>query len=176
LKYHPHPFIKLLVRAGKLDNAAEKFIGQYILPFAVNGRIHGEINPHRSDDGGTRTFRFSYAKPPLQQMAKHDEEIALLIREIFLPDEGERWATVDYKQQEFRLVVRRAAQLNLTGAREAAERYANDPLTDFHQLVAELTGLPRSDAKNANFTKIYRAGVKKFAAMIGKTVDEAAAI
>ena len=54
------------------------------------------------------------------------------------------------------------------GAKEAAERYRNDPDTDFHALVGEMTGLDRDMAKAVNFAKIYGAGVEKFAEMIGK--------
>ena len=43
-------------------------------------------------------------------------------------------------------------------------------------MVAEMTGLERDAAKNVNFAKIYGAGVRKFAEMIGKPVAEAQAI
>jgi hypothetical protein len=46
---------------------------------------------------------------------------------------------------------------NLPGAKEAVERYRNDPDTDFHQMASEITALPRKDAKNVNFAKIYGA-------------------
>ena len=69
-----------------------------------------------------------------------------------------------------------AAIRNLAGANEAVERYRNDPDTDFHLLASEITGLPRKDAKAVNFAKIYGAGVKKFAEMIGKPLHEAQAI
>ena len=65
---------------------------------------------------------------------------------------------------------------NLAGASEAAERYRNDPDTDFHLLAADITGLPRKDAKAVNFAKIYGAGVKKFAEMIGRPSAEAQTI
>ena len=108
---------------------------------SVNGRIHAEIHPLRSDDGGTRSSRFSYSNPPLQQMPAHDEELAPLIRGVFLPEEGEVWAKPDATQQEFRFIVHYAAKQGLRKADEAAERYRNDPDTDFHALVAEWTGL-----------------------------------
>jgi hypothetical protein len=52
-------------------------------------------------------------------------------------------------------------------------RYRNDPDTDFHLLAATITQLERDAAKAVNFAKIYGAGVKKFAAMIGKPLQEA---
>ena len=43
-------------------------------------------------------------------------------------------------------------------------------------MVAEMTGLDRDAAKSVNFAKIYGAGVKKLAEMIGKPVAETQAI
>jgi DNA polymerase I-like protein with 3'-5' exonuclease and polymerase domains len=176
MKQHPHWFPPAVVRIKELHGAATKFLENYVLGHAVNGRIHADIHPHRSDDGGTKSFRMSYSHPPLQQMASHDDEITPLVRSCFQPEEGEAWATIDYSQQEFRLLVAEAEARGLTGAREAAERYRLDPATDFHALVAELTGLERKDAKTANFGKSYRAGAKKFAALIGKSEIEALVI
>ena len=67
-------------------------------------------------------------------------------------------------------------QHRLPGAQEAAEVYRSNPDADFHAMVAEMTGLDRDTAKNINFAKIYGAGVKKLAEMIGKPPQEAQAI
>ena len=130
---HPHWLPRLIVKADRYNNAAVKFLENYILGHAVNGRIHAEIHPHRSDDGGTRSLRFSYSDPPLQLMPSHDEELAPLIRGVFLPEEGEVWAKPDISQQEFRFIVHYAVKHGLRRAKEAADRYRNDPDTDFHQ-------------------------------------------
>jgi DNA polymerase I-like protein with 3'-5' exonuclease and polymerase domains len=173
---HEHWLPQLVVKADKYNKAAADFLQRHVLDHVVNSRIHAEIHPHRSEDGGTRSTRFSYSHPPLQQMVSHDEEITPLVRGVFLPEEGEVWATADYSQQEFRLLVHEAAQRGLSSADVAVKRYRNDPNTDFHGLVAEIAGLDRSTAKHANFAKTYRAGPKKFAATIGKSENEALAI
>jgi DNA polymerase I-like protein with 3'-5' exonuclease and polymerase domains len=173
---HPHWLPQLVAKANKYNKAAIDFLEGHILRHVVNGRIHAEIHPHRSDDGGTRSLRFSYSNPPLQQMAARDEEIAPLIRGVFLPEQGEVWAKPDISQQEFRFIVHYAVKLKLQRAQEAAERYRADPNTDFHDLVAEMTGLDRKQAKNSNFAKAFGAGVRKFAAMIGKPEGEARVI
>jgi DNA polymerase I-like protein with 3'-5' exonuclease and polymerase domains len=173
---HEHWLPRLIVKADKAHNAGTKFLETYILGHAVNGRVHAEIHPHRSDDGGTRSLRFSYSHPPLQQMTAHDEELAPLIRGVFLPEDGEVWAESDISQQEFRLIVHYAVAQDLRKAKEAAERYRTDPNTDFHQLVSDWTGLERASAKNTNFAKAFGAGGRKFAAMIGKSEGEARAI
>ena len=109
-------------------------------------------------------------------MAARDKELAPLIRGVFEPEEGERWASTDASQQEYRFIVHHAAAQGLSKAEEAAERYRTDPDTDFHQLVSEWTGIERSSAKNTNFAKAFGAGVRMFAEMIGKPEAEAHAI
>ena len=162
----------LIGTAAKYDKAATDF-AQKLIDHTVNGRIHAEIHPHRSEDNGTKSFRFSYSDPPLQQMPSRDEEITPLIRGCFLPEDGEIWVKPDCSQQEFRLVVHYANQHKLPKAADAVARYRDDPDADFHALAATLTGLARTDAKAVNFAKIYGAGVKKFAEMIGRPLQEA---
>jgi DNA polymerase I-like protein with 3'-5' exonuclease and polymerase domains len=170
---HSHWLPQLIVRADKYNNAAVNFLENYILGHVVRGRVHAEIHPHRSDEGGARSLRFSYSNPPLQLMPAHDEELAPLIRGVFLPEKGEVWAKPDVSQQEFRFIVHYAARHKLLKAREAVERYRSDPETDFHNLVVTLTGLDRQSAKAVNFAKSFGAGVRKFATMIGKPESEA---
>src|SRR5262249_26960567 len=102
----------------------------------------------------------------LQQMPKHDTELAPLIRTAFLPEDGAVWAECDISQQEFRLLVHYAARHKLPRANEMVERYRTDPATDFHALVADRTSIDRQSAKNSNFARIYGAGIRKFAEMI----------
>ena len=68
---HPHWLPQLIVKANKTNNAAGRsFSRTTSSSHVVNGRIHAEIHPHRSDAGGTRSLRFSYSDPPLQQMPR----------------------------------------------------------------------------------------------------------
>lgn len=192
MKFDEHWLPRLLVRAKSREEAAEKFIRNYILGFAHNNRLHASINQYKSDDGGARTLRFSYSSPPLQQMPHRDEDMYTEIRGIFLPEEGEKWGALDYSQQEYRLIVHyavvayeyllktgkedRATQESLrklAKALDAAKQYNEDPRTDFHSMVAGMTGLDRKPAKDANFAKSYGAGIPKFAAMIRKSLAEA---
>jgi DNA polymerase I-like protein with 3'-5' exonuclease and polymerase domains len=176
MKNDPHWLPQLLVRAKSYHDAAEKFIQTFIMDFAHNGRLHASINQFKSEEGGTRTCRFSYADPPLQQMPKRDDELAAIVRGLFLPEPGELWFSADYSQQEYRLIVHFAERMGLSKAKEAADKYRADPRTDFHSMVAEMTGLERKPAKDSNFAKSYGAGIPKFASMINKSVEEARAI
>ena len=172
---HPHWLPQRIAIANKYEAAGTKFLEGHILKHIVGGRIHAEIHPFRADDGGTRSSRFSYSNPPLQQMPVRDKELGPLIRSVFLPEEGEIWASPT-AQQEFRWLVDYAAKLGLPGSEEAVATYRDNPDADFHAMVAEMTGLDRDAAKSVNFAKSYGAGVQKLAEMIGKPVAETRAI
>jgi DNA polymerase I-like protein with 3'-5' exonuclease and polymerase domains len=168
-----HWLPKLITRAKKYEDASSKFFQNYILDFQKNGRVHPNINQFRSEGGGTRSHRFSYSAPPLQQAPSRSGEFASVFRGSFLPEEGEIWAACDYAQQEFRGIVHYAELIKATKASEAGDAYRSDPKTDFHTLVAELTGLPRKRAKDCNFAIAFSAGKQQLANMSGMTLEEA---
>lgn len=163
-----HPIMEHIVAARKCHDAGEKFIGTYIQEFTHLGRIHAEARSTK-----TRTTRFAYSDPPLQQMPSRNPKIAKLIRGLFLPNEEEIWGALDYSQQEFRLMVHFAFICDRNGAERAVDMYNNDPDTDFHNLASELTELPRRKAKDVNFAKAFGAGKHKFASMTGMTLETA---
>ena len=101
--------------ANKHEAAGTKFLEGHILDHIVDGRIHAEIHPFRADEGGTRSSRFSYSDPPLQQIPMHDKELGPVIRSVFLPEEGEPWGTPDQAQQEFRWLAGCAASTACAG-------------------------------------------------------------
>ena len=178
---NPHWLCQLIVKADKYNNAAQKFLQGYIIDYAHRGRLHASINQLLGEDDsgalqGTRTFRFSYSDPPLQQMTSRDSDLAPRIRGVFEAELRKMWTAADYSQQEYRLIVHFAYLLECTKADVAAQRYIEDPKTDYHSMVADLTGLERKPAKDTNFAKSYGAGIKKFAAMINKSEEEAAEI
>lgn len=177
-----HWLPKLLVQAQKFNDAGEKFVGNYIQGYAHMGRIHAEIHTtkDREDDegpgGGTSTTRLAYSDPPLQQQPSRDPYLGPAIRKCFLPEIGHKWGAIDFSQQEFRLIVSFAYLCQIKGAEDAVKKYQEDPHADFHNIVVELTGLPRRTAKDVNFARAFRAGAAKFALMINKPLEEAKAI
>lgn len=174
MRAHPHWLPRSVARIEQLEEAASKFIDGFILRYSHRGRLHAEINQFRRDDGGTRTHRLSYSDPALQQMPGDKQpELKETIRGLFLPEPGELWGALDYSQQEYRLIVHFAHRLRLRGAADAVQRYLEDAGTDFHQMVADMTGLPRRKAKDVNFAKVYGAGIRQFALMTGMTLEEA---
>ena len=161
-----------MVRARELNKARTTFIDT-ILKHQHNGRIHAEAHSLRSDEGGTVTGRFSYSNPNLQQVPARNAEIGPMIRGLFLPEEGEQWGAFDYSSQEPRLVVHYASLLKLEGAQEFADQYNIDANTDFHQMAADIVGVPRKQAKDINLGLFYGMGKNKLAEQLGLEYENA---
>jgi DNA polymerase I-like protein with 3'-5' exonuclease and polymerase domains len=172
LSNHEHPVIKMIAEARKINKVNTTFIDT-ILRHEHNGRIHAEINQIRSDDGGTVTGRFSYSNPNLQQIPAKDPKTGPLIRSLFLPEEGCKWGTFDYSQQEPRLVTEYALRFGLASVNKIADAYDNDPKADFHQTVADMAKIPRSQAKVINLGLFYGMGKAKLEAELGVSKDKA---
>jgi len=172
LSNHEHPIIKMIAEARKINKVNTTFIDT-ILRHEHNGRIHAEINQIRSDDGGTVTGRFSYSNPNLQQIPAKDPNTGPLIRSLFLPEEGCKWGTFDYSQQEPRLVTEYALRFGLASVNKIADAYDNDPKADFHQTVADMAKIPRSQAKVINLGLFYGMGKAKLEAELGVSKDKA---
>lgn len=175
LDEHPHPITDLVRQTRKLDKLRGTFLMGSILEGHTRGRIHCQFNQLKSDDGGAVSGRFSSSKPNLQFIPVRTAE-GKLIRSMFEPDEGQDWYKFDYSQIEYRLVVHDAAQLKLRGAQEVADIYCNDPDADFHQSIAEMTGLERGPAKTVNFGILYGEGLPKLCAQLGLTMEQGQAL
>ena len=157
---HKHPVVRMIAEARKINKVRTTFIDS-IIKHEHKGRIHADINQIRSDDGGTVTGRFSYSNPNLQQIPAKDPETGPLIRSLFIPEEGCKWGTFDYSQQEPRLVAHYALRFGLPSAQVIADSYLEDPTTDFHQIVADMAQIDRKEAKTINLGLFYGMGKAK---------------
>ena len=171
LQNHPHPVVKHIARAREINKSHTTFIDT-ILKHSHKGRIHAEINQLRSDVGGTVTGRFSYSNPNLQQIPARNKELGPAIRSLFIPEEGMKWGVFDYSQQEPRLVTHYAALDKLYGVEEVLDAY-NEGEADFHQIVAEMANIPRSQAKTINLGLFYGMGKNKLQAELGVSKENA---
>jgi DNA polymerase I-like protein with 3'-5' exonuclease and polymerase domains len=171
LSNHPHPVVQMIAQARKLNKVNTTFIDT-ILKHEHCGRIHADINQIRSDDGGTVTGRFSYSNPNLQQIPARDPETGPLLRSLFIPEEGCKWGTFDYSQQEPRLVAHYALKFSLPSVNKIADSYENDPSTDFHKIVAEMAKIPRSQAKTINLGLFYGMGKAKLQGELGVSKEK----
>ena len=182
LQEHSHPVAKLIVEARNLNKTSGTFINSIMKHCHADGRIHSHINQLRSDDGGTVSGRISMRNPNLQQIPARDPIFGPMIRSLFLPEEDEQWAAIDFSQQEPRILVHYAhvygktRGIPLEGASEFVQAYNEKPETDFHSLVAEMANIPRKQAKTINLGLIYGMGVNKMSDELDIEVEEAKAL
>ena len=172
LENHTDTLPQAIVKARKLNKIRTTFIDKMIFEHLHNGRIHGQLHPLRSDNGGTVTGRFSYSTPNLQQVPVKDPELGRLVRELFIPDDNAFWGTFDYSQQEPRLTVHYSSLTKQLGAQQAVEEYQNEE-ADFHQIVADMAGIDRKKAKMINLGLSYGMGRQKLTMSLGISEVEA---
>ena len=174
LVQHEHPIAQQIAEAREYDKIGNTFLSS-IFRYTDNGRIHGHINQLRSDGGGTVSGRISMANPNLQQIPARNPDMARKIRGLFLPEEGEKWASIDFDQQEPRILVHFASLTNrgLSGSEDFVRSYQENPDTDFHQMVADIAQIPRKSAKTINLGIMYGMGQTKLAEQLDVTTDQA---
>jgi DNA polymerase I-like protein with 3'-5' exonuclease and polymerase domains len=176
LSEHKHPLVQKIAKAREINKAHTTFIDT-ILKHEHRGRIHADINPIRSDQGGTVTGRFSYSNPNLQQIPARNKDLGPKIRSLFLPEENHTWGCFDYSQQEPRLVVHYAATTDPImydqSVTNIVDKFKSDSV-DFHQTVADMAGISRSNAKTINLGLFYGMGKAKLQAELGLSTKEEA--
>jgi DNA polymerase I-like protein with 3'-5' exonuclease and polymerase domains len=179
LSDHPHELPKMILRTRGLNKTHGTFINTIMKHTAHDGRIHSHINQIRSDDGGTVSGRISMNNPNLQQIPARDPELGPMIRSLFLPEQNEQWASIDFSQQEPRILVHYAHAYgksqghDMKGVQEFVDGYQNDPDMDFHTMVADMANIPRKQAKTINLGMMYGMGVNKLSDQLDIPVDEA---
>jgi len=164
LKTHSNKCLRMIAKAREYDKAANTFIDG-LLEYVHQGRIHADINQIRSDSGGTVTGRFSMSNPNLQQIPAKGY-IGSKMRELFIPEEGCKWGSFDYSQQEPRIVVHYAIKLGLPGTENLQEEFDRDD-ADFHQIVADMANISRKQAKTINLGLFYGMGKIKLQRELG---------
>ena len=173
LKTHNNKCLRMIAKAREYDKAVNTFIDG-LLGYVHEGRIHADINQIRSDSGGTVTGRFSMSNPNLQQIPSKGY-IGKKMRELFIPDEGYKWGSFDYSQQEPRIVVHYAIKLGLPGTETLQEEFDKDD-ADFHQIVAEMANISRKQAKTINLGLFYGMGKIKLQKELGLDQSKARAL
>ena len=160
---HDHPVCDAILRARKVNKIRTTF-AESIRKYSVNGRIYCQFHQiaredEQGDQKGVRFGRLSATHPNMQQQPSpdRDPETAGEWRKIYVPDDGGIWGCNDYSQQEPRWTTHFAAVMNLPRAREAAQRYQDDPNTDNHDMMTRLIhGDSRVEEWLANGTTDYK--------------------
>ena len=174
LSQHEHPIAQQIAEAREYDKIGNTFLSS-IFRYAEKDRIHGHINQLRSEGGGTVSGRISMSNPNLQQIPARNPDMARKIRGLFLPEEGEQWASMDFDQQEPRILVHFSSLTNkgLTGSDVFVDAYKTKQNTDYRQMVADIAEIPRKQAKTINLGIMYGMGQTKLAEQLDVSTDEA---
>ena len=158
----------LVLKIRSMIKTRDTFLGGHVIGSAVGGRVYPTINQTKGESGGTSTGRLSYTNPALQQLPSRGGPAIEMVKSAFLPDEGQVWASFDMNSFEVRVFAHFANDPGLNAA------YAENELSDFHQVVADLTGLPRNakysgqaNAKQLSLSLIFGSGNGSIAAKMG---------
>lgn len=171
LETQPHDVCAQIREYRKYNKVRRDFCdsvlhAQELLPICKKGRVYPEYKIF-----GASTGRFSCSKPNIMQIPGRDEEIAPLIRSMYVADEGEQWYSLDFSQQEFRLFAHFVELYFKTCG--IAESFRKDPRIDFHDFVADLCSIERPHAKTINFGSMYGMGVDKMAIELKLSIERA---
>ena len=135
---------------------AKDYLTREVLPLADlarTGYVHTTYNMCR-----TSTGRLSSSDPNLQNVGRDAPHRKCFVSRF----DGGKIVQIDYAQHELRTFAEVVGCASLQAAFSACE----DP----HQKTADVMNCGRHQAKTANFSLLYGAGVRQFAAMLG--VDE----
>lgn len=172
----------VLAYRGKLAVSLRTFMVPWFnQALGTKGRIHTNWNQTRGEnDKGTRTGRLS-SNPNFQNLSNEYEEYRLPLRSMpklpnvrayLLPDKGEVMVSLDYSQQELRVMAHyEDGPLH--------DAYRANPRMDIHeharQLIYKHTGrlFDRKPVKNTGFGLIYGMGIKLLAVTTGTDEETA---
>lgn len=118
------------------------------------GLMHGQFR-----QSGTKTGRMSMGAPTLHNFPPWAK------RALIIP-EGKVGVKFDYSQIEYRQFT------HYSGNKLIINKYLENPLIDYHGLMAEILGLPRSPCKTMNFAIIYGVGKEKLATYLANYIIE----
>jgi len=164
MEYFPH----VLVIHNKLQKLKRDFVDR-MEDFMVCGRIHSMVNPY-----GTKTGRPSASTPNIFQIPKRGRGKEIC-RVLFLPEEGEEWASMDYASEEYRVFAHYAVG---RGSDRYRTNYNNegDVKYDMHIENGRLAGVDRAKAKTIGLGVLFGMGAAKMATNLGEGEKKGLAI
>lgn len=159
-----------ILHAKYLNKLRNTFV-ESILNHQTNGRIHATLNQLKRQGQNSDTVlgagpgRMSSSDPNLQQQPGRkpswwglDVPVHIFWRKIYLPDEGGKWAAMDYSGQEPRMLVHFSAICGCPGAQKAVNDLINGG--DFHDSTTELAfGVTKGSTDHKKF-KFLRGRAK----------------
>lgn len=149
-KLHIVPALILKHRElSKLKNTYIDALPEYINP--KTGKIHTTFN--QTD---VATGRLSSSEPNLQNIPADSSEYGLVIRQAFIPDQGEVFLSADYSQIELRVLAYLSGDKNLINAfLQDRDIHAETAAALFDVEFGAVTHEQRSVGKRINFSVLY---------------------
>jgi len=166
-----HPVAMLILEARKFNKIRTTFC-ETIEEHMIDGRIHcsfAQLRKQRDSGSGTvgaAYGRMSSSHPNLQQVPTRGD-VGGMVRSIYLPEEGQLWASVDFSSQETRLIAHYAGLAGCSGGQDIVDAYNHDPLLDFHRKMADIAEIERDDAKAIVFGLAFGMGAGKLCHTLG---------
>lgn len=165
---------KPIEKLGKIKKL-DKMISfcKTIIEHEKNGRIYPQLNIMQA-----RTGRFSCVTPNVQQIPAGKGGLSDKVRTLFLPEEGEKWCSLDFSSQEPRLQIHYAEAIGSENGHMLAEKYRLSPSMDLYtevcSLVNDMTGIEitRKDSKIMTLALSYGMGKDKGAKALGVSVTK----
>jgi len=159
---------ELILSVRSLIKTRDTFLGGHVIGSAFVDRVYPNINQNKGEDAGTGTGRLSYTAPAMQQIPSRNKKVASIVKPVFLPEPGHVWVDADMHSFEVRVFA------HLVNDQSIIDKYLADPFSDFHQMVADMTGLPRNaaysgqaNAKQLNLSMIFNSGNGAIAEKMG---------
>lgn len=162
LESFTHPAAKVILTSRNAKSRVD-FFSTFAYFADSRGFVHPSFN-----SGGTATLRFSSSEPNFQNLTNDEEasEERYPVRRAIIPPHGDfALLSVDYDQQEYRMLLDYAGELEVIEAIKSG--------ADVHQAMADMVGVTRKQAKTLNFGLLYGMGKAKLALALGITEDEA---
>lgn len=144
---------RMVLKWRKARKYANAYFGNY-LELADGDLLHPDVNPL-----GARTGRMSISRPALQQIPREK-----LLRDPFIPRDGNRLVSVDFDQIEQRLMAHFSGDAGMIDAfAQDGDFFTNMARRIFNDASIKKDDPRRQRTKNAAYAKAYGSGVAKFA-------------
>lgn len=159
-------FGRTVLAVRKLEKARDSFITPLVTTHNVGGRVYPTLNQSKSDEYGAIGGRLSCSEPNLQAFPKRNKKIGSVVRPLVIPDFGKLFE-MDVFQQEPHLFAHYSEDPNLV------KGYSSEPPVDLHDLMSQITGRERDDAKRLGMGMLTGLGLRSLAERMGWTYEQA---
>jgi DNA polymerase I-like protein with 3'-5' exonuclease and polymerase domains len=175
--YPDNPVCAAIREYGDIYKVLNTYVEGW-LTAQVDGKLHAGILQY-----GTVTGRFSCRKPNLQNIPRSSSELGMLVRSVFISDEGYKLICADYSQIELVILAHYIGEGKLYEGflagidphlMTAAMVLGREPFISKEEGDGGVTKVERQDlGKTLGFAVVYGAGLGKVASMAHIDWEEA---